>query len=192
MDSTSGVRAIPVMQLFYRLSSAVGGPFIDSSKPNSLDLEKLIKWFLDEINLNKPFVARTRSSIGEVAIPVFMFFTLMLRNWHQPGSDGSMPRHSGTTDVHDKNVIQHSSSTSKTSVDDREKNDFASQLLQACDSLRQQSFVNYLMDILQQLVHVFRSPINSEGGHSNAGPECGALLTVRRDLPAGNFLPFFF
>ncbi|KAL5095744.1 hypothetical protein RYX36_000071 [Vicia faba] len=191
MDSTSGVRAIPVMQLFYRLSSAVGGPFIDSSKPNSLDLEKLIKWFLDEINLNKPFVARTRSSIGEVAILVFMFFTLMLRNWHQPGSDGSMPRHSGTTDVHDKNVIQHSSSTSKTSVDDQEKNDFASQLLQACDSLRQQSFVNYLMDILQQLVHVFRSPINSEGGHSNAGPGCGALLTVRRDLPAGNFSPFF-
>ncbi|CAI8586060.1 unnamed protein product [Vicia faba] len=157
MDSTSGVRAIPVMQLFYRLSSAVGGPFIDSSKPNSLDLEKLIKWFLDEINLNKPFVARNRSSIGEVAILVFMFFTLMLRNWHQPGSDGSMPRHSGTTDVHDKN----------------------------------QSFVNYLMDILQQLVHVFRSPINSEGGHSNAGPGCGALLTVRRDLPAGNFSPFF-
>ncbi|KAI5420866.1 hypothetical protein KIW84_044631, partial [Lathyrus oleraceus] len=82
-------------------------------------------------------------------------------------------------------------STSKTSVDDQEKNDFASQLLQACDSLRQQSFVNYLMDILQQLVHVFRSPINSEGGHSNVGPGCGDLLTVRRDLPAGNFSPFF-
>lgn len=191
METTSGVRAIPIMQLFYRLSSAVGGPFIDSSKPDSLDLEKLIKWFLDEINLNRPFVARARSSFGEVAILVFMFFTLMLRNWHQPGSDGSMPRHSGTADVHDKNVIQLSSSTSKTSVDDQEKNDFASQLLQACDSLRQQSFVNYLMDILQQLVHVFKSPINSEGGHSNAGPGCGALLTVRRDLPAGNFSPFF-
>lgn len=191
MDTTSGVRAIPVMQLFYRLSSAVGGPFIDSSKPDSLDLEKLIKWFLDEINLNRPFVARARSSFGEVAILVFMFFTLMLRNWHQPGSDGSLPRHSGTADVHDKNVIQLSSSTSKTSVDDQEKNDFASQLLQACDSLRQQSFVNYLMDILQQLVHVFKSPISSEGGHSNAGPGCGALLTVRRDLPAGNFSPFF-
>ncbi|KAI5436533.1 hypothetical protein KIW84_022867 [Lathyrus oleraceus] len=103
MDSTSGVRSVPVMQLFYRLSSAVGGPFIDSSKPDSLDLEKLIKWCLDEINLNRPF----------------------------PGSDGPMPRHSVTTDVHDKNVIQISSSTSKTSVDDQEKNDFASQLLQA-------------------------------------------------------------
>lgn len=194
MNTTSGVQAIPVMQLFYRLSSTVGGPFIDSSKPDSLDLEKLIKWFLDEINLNKPFVARTRSSFGEVAILVFMFFTLMLRNWHQPGSDGSMPRQSGTADLHDKNVIQFppsASTTSKTSADDQEKNDFASQLLRACDSLRQQSFVNYLMDILQQLVHVFKSPANNEGLHSNAGPGCGALLTTRRELPAGNFSPFF-
>ncbi|KAE9590312.1 hypothetical protein Lal_00028044 [Lupinus albus] len=194
MDTTSGVQAIPVMQLFYRLSSAVGGPFIDSSKPDSLDLEKLIKWFLDEINLNRPFVARTRSSFGEVAIVVFMFFTLMLRNWHQPGGDGSMPRQSETTCTLDKNVIQFPPSTSasgKTSVD-QEKNDFASQLIQACDSLRQQSFVNYLMDILQQLVHVFKSPVNNEGMHSlNTGLGCGALLTVRRDLPAGNFLPFF-
>ncbi|KAI5427584.1 Metal tolerance protein 11 [Lathyrus oleraceus] len=60
-----------------------------------------------------------------------MFFTLMLRSWHQPGSDGFMPRHSGTTDVHDKNVTQLSSSIFKTSVGDQEKNDFASQLLQA-------------------------------------------------------------
>ncbi|KAG5092991.1 hypothetical protein JHK82_051769 [Glycine max] len=194
MDTTSGVQAIPVMQLFYRLSSAVGGPFIDSSKPDSLDLEKLIKWFLDEINLDRPFVGKTRSSFGEVAILVFMFFTLMLRNWHQPGSDGSIPRQSGTTDMHDKNVVQFPPSTSacaKTSVDDQQKIDFASQLLRACDSLRQQSFVNYLMDILQQLVYVFKSPVNNEGVHSNAGPGCGALLAVRRDLPAGNFLPFF-
>ncbi|KAK7374677.1 hypothetical protein VNO80_08114 [Phaseolus coccineus] len=194
MDSTSGVQAIPVMQLFYRLSSAVGGPFIDSSKPDSLDLEKVIKWFLDEINLNRPFVARYRSSFGEVAILVFMFFTLMLRNWHQPGNDGSMPRQSGTTDMQDKNVVHFPPSTSasvKTSLDDQEKIDFASQLLRACDSLRQQSFVNYLMDILQQLVYVFKSPVNNEGVHSNTGPGCGALLTVRRDLPAGNFSPFF-
>ncbi|WVZ04560.1 hypothetical protein V8G54_017906 [Vigna mungo] len=194
MDSTSGVQAIPVMQLFYRLSSAVGGPFIDSSKPDSLDLEKVIKWFLDEINLNRPFVARYRSSFGEVAILVFMFFTLMLRNWHQPGSDGSMPRQSGTTDMQDKNVVHFPPPTSanvKTSLGDQEKIDFASQLLRACDSLRQQSFVNYLMDILQQLVYVFKSPVNNEGVHSNTGPGCGALLTVRRDLPAGNFSPFF-
>ncbi|KAI4346740.1 hypothetical protein L6164_007612 [Bauhinia variegata] len=189
MNSTSGVQAIPVMQLFYRLSSAVGGPFIGSSKPDSLDLEKLIKWFLDEIYLNRPFVARTRSSFGEVVILVLMFFTLMLKNWHQPGSDGSMPRQSGITDSHDKNVIQLPPSTS---ADDQEKDDFASQLLRACDSLRQQSFVNYLMDILQQLVHVFKSPVNNENVHSlNAGPRCGALLKVRRDLPAGNFSPFF-
>ncbi|KAL2618196.1 hypothetical protein AAZX31_08G246400 [Glycine max] len=194
MDMTSGVQAIPVMQLFYRLSSAVGGPFIGSSKPDSLDLEKLIKWFLDEINLNRSFVAKTRSSFGEVAILVFMFFTLMLRNWHQPGSDGPMPRQSGTNDMHDKNVVQFplpTSASAKTSLDDQEKIDFTSQLLRACDSLRQQSFVNYLMDILQQLVYVFKSPVNNEGVHSNAGPGCGALLTIRRDLPAGNFLPFF-
>ncbi|KAI9082875.1 hypothetical protein K1719_035205 [Acacia pycnantha] len=195
MDTTSGVRAIPVMQLFYRLSSAVGGPFIDSSKPDSLDLEKLIRWFLDEINLNKPFLAKTRSLFGEVAILVFMFFTLMLRNWHQPGSDNSVPRQSGTADTHDKNVIQlplPTTGAAKPSADDHDKTDFALQLHRACDSLRQQSFVNYLMDILQQLVNVFKSPANSESAlNFNAGPGCGALLTVRRDLPAGNFLPFF-
>lgn len=193
METTSGVRAIPIMQLFYRLSSAVGGPFIDSSKPESLDLEKLIRWFLDEIDLNKPFVARTRSSFGEVAILVFMFFTLMLRNWHQPGSDGSVPKSSGSTDTHDKNVVHVASVASQSSLDGQDKIDFASQLLRACSSLRNQAFVNYLMDILQQLVHVFKSPAaNFETTHGlNNGSGCGALLTVRRDLPAGNFSPFF-
>ncbi|XP_050383808.1 auxin transport protein BIG [Argentina anserina] len=193
MQSTSGVRAIPVMQLFYRLSSAVGGPFMDISKPENLDLEKLIRWFLDELNLNQPFSGKSRSSFGEVAILIFMFFTLMLRNWHQPGSDSSVPKLSGTTDVHDKSVIQISPATSAAGssfVDDQEKNDFASQLLRACSSLRQQSVVNYLMDILHQLVHVFKSPSAS---YEAAGPGsgCGALLTVRRDLAAGNFSPFF-
>ncbi|TQD82010.1 hypothetical protein C1H46_032473 [Malus baccata] len=193
MHLISGVRAIPVMQLFYRLSSAVGGPFTDTSKPESLNLEKLIRWFLDELNLNQPFVAKSRSSFGEVAILVFMFFTLMLRNWHQPGSDSSLPKPSGTTDTHDKSIIQISPSISvaaSSSFDDQKKNDFALQLLQACNSLRQQSVVSYLMDILQQLVHVFKSPsVNYE----NAGPGsgCGALLTVRRDVAAGNFSPFF-
>ncbi|KAG6720767.1 hypothetical protein I3842_03G077400 [Carya illinoinensis] len=196
METTSGVRAIPVMQLFYRLSSAVGGPFIDSSKPKSLDLEKLIKWFLDEINLNRQFNARTRSSFGEVAILVFMFFTLMLRNWHQPGSDGSIPKSAGTVEKHDKNVIQippSASAAAQSSLDDQEKDDFITQLLRACDSLRQQGFINYLMEILQQLVHVFKSPsANFETAHG-LGPSsgCGSLLTVRRDLPAGNFSPFF-
>lgn len=191
MRSTSGVRAIPIMQLFYRLSSAVGGPFIDVSRPESLDLDKLIKWFLVEINLNQPFNAGTRSDFGEVAILVFMFFTLMLRNWHQPGSDGTS-KPAGTTDTHDKSVghIAASPSAASTSSDDQEKNDFASQLLRACNSLRQQPFVNYLMDILQQLVHVFKSPAASQESGS-PGSGCGALLTVRRDLPAGNFSPFF-
>lgn len=73
-------------------------------------------WFFDN-NFN----GMSDEILGEVAILVFMFFTLMLRSWHQPGSDGSMQRHSGTTDVHDKNVTQLSSSTSKTLVDDQEK-----------------------------------------------------------------------
>ncbi|KAJ9147476.1 hypothetical protein P3X46_029633 [Hevea brasiliensis] len=193
MQTTTGVRAIPIMQLFYRLSSAVGGPFIDSFKPEALDLEKLIQWFLVEIDLNKPFVAKTRSSFGEVAILVFMFFTLMLRNWHQPGSDGSIPKSSGPADSHDKNVIQVSSVASQSSLDGQEKNDFTSQLLRACNTLRNQAFVNYLMDILRQLVDVFKSPnANFEATHGmHAGSGCGALLTVRRDLPAGNFSPFF-
>ncbi|XP_052195482.1 auxin transport protein BIG isoform X2 [Diospyros lotus] len=196
MDITSGVQAIPVMQLFYRLSSAIGGPFVDSSKPESLDLEKLVKWFLDEINLNKPFPAKSRSSFGEVAILVFMFFTLMLRNWHQPGADVSVSKSSGATDIHDKSITQippSSSVAASSSLDDQEKNDFLCQLHRACTYLRQQAFVNYLMDILQQLVHVFKSQtVNFDTGHGlNPGSGCGALLTVRRELPAGNFSPFF-
>ncbi|KAI3784947.1 hypothetical protein L1987_44055 [Smallanthus sonchifolius] len=196
METTSGVRAIPVMQLFYRLSSAVGGPFVDSSRPESLDLEKLIKWFLDEISINKPFSAKSRSSFGEVTILVYMFFILMLRNWHQPGGDGSIPKPGGSTDSHDKSITQIPSSapiTSSSAVDDQEKNSFHSQLLRACGSLRQQDFINYLMDILQQLMHVFKSPsVGFDSSHgANSGSGCGALLTVRREIPAGNFSPFF-
>ncbi|XP_021739381.1 auxin transport protein BIG-like [Chenopodium quinoa] len=196
METTSGVRAIPVMQLFYRLSSAVGGPFIHSSNPESLDLEKLIKWFLDEINLKKPFVARNRSSCGEITILVFMFFTLMLRNWHQPGSDGSVPKSGGSSDALDKSYTQNPLSASiaaSLSSNMQDKNDFASQLLRACNILRQQSFVNYLMDILQQLVYVFKSSAGNLESSSNSHPGsgCGALLSVRRELPAGNFSPFF-
>ncbi|KAG9448547.1 hypothetical protein H6P81_008512 [Aristolochia fimbriata] len=192
METTSGHRAIPVMQLFYRLSSAVGGPFMDTSKPENMDLEKFIKWFMDEINLSKPFVPRTRSSFGEVLILVFMFFTLMLRNWHQPGSDSSLQK---STDNSEKGVVQIPSSTSSASpsIDDQEKEEFVCQLLRACSLLRQQNFVNYLMDILQQLVHVLKSlPTNldaSLGTTSSSG--CGALLTIRKELPAGNFSPFF-
>lgn len=196
METTSGVRAIPVMQLFYRLSSAVGGPFIHSSDPESLDLEKLIKWFLDQINLKKQFVARSRSSCGEVTILVFMFFTLMLRNWHQPGSDTAVPKSGGSSDALDRGYTQSPSSASITatvSSDNQDKNDFAAQLQRACNILRQQSFVNYLMDILQQLVHVFKSSAGNLEitSASHPGSGCGALLSVRRELPAGNFSPFF-
>nr|AGH32778.1 auxin transport protein BIG [Krascheninnikovia arborescens] len=196
METTSGVRAIPIMQLFYRLSSAVGGPFIHSANPECLDLEKLIKWFLDEINLKKPFVARSRSSCGEVTILVFMFFTLMLRNWHQPGSDGSAPKSGGSSDALDRSYTQNplpSSTAAAVSSNNQDKNDFASQLQKACNILRQQSFVNYLMDILQQLVHVFKSSTGNLESSStlHPGSGCGALLSIRRELPAGNFSPFF-
>ncbi|RWW77221.1 hypothetical protein BHE74_00014631 [Ensete ventricosum] len=193
METTSGFRAIPIMQLFYRLSSAVGGPFMDSSKPENLDLENFVKWLLDEINLNKPFVAKTRSSFGEVAILVFMFLTLMLRNWHQPGSDNSQSKPSGNADLQDKGFVPMplSSSTASSSNDDTERSEFTMQLIRACSFLRQQSFLNYLMDILQQLVNIFKSStVNTESGLS-AGSGCGSLLTIRRELPAGNFTPFF-
>jgi E3 ubiquitin-protein ligase UBR4 len=196
METTSGVSAIPMMQLFYRLSSAVGGPFVDTSKPESLDLEKLIKWFLEEINTSKPFAAKTRSSFGEVTILIFMFFTLMLRNWHQPGSDGSPPKSSGTVDTQDKIVIQTAASSlvsSTSSLADQDRYGFISHLVRACGSLRQQTFVNYLMDILQQLDLIFKSPTVSldSSNSSSSGSGCGSLLTVRRELPAGNYSPFF-
>ncbi|KAK8459521.1 hypothetical protein SEVIR_2G160200v4 [Setaria viridis] len=193
MGTTAGTRAIPLMQLFYRLSSAVGGPFMDSSKPENLDLEKFVKWLMDEININKPFPAKTRCTFGEVSILVFMFFTLMFRNWHQPGSDSSHSKSSGSSDLTEKGPVQVPASTTvalPSSRGDQDKNEFTSQLVRACSALRQQSFLNYLMDILQQLVHTFKSSsINGEAGSSGSG--CGSLLTVRRELPAGNFSPFF-
>ncbi|XP_073003648.1 auxin transport protein BIG [Typha latifolia] len=193
MDTTAGIRAIPVMQLFYRLSSAVGGPFVDSSKPENLDLEKFVRWLLDEINLNKPFSAKTRSSFGEVAILVFMFFTLMFRNWHQPGGDGSQSKSGATPDLQEKGFIQVqlAASAISSTIDDQEKNEFASQLIRACSFLRQQVFLNYLMDILQQLVYIFKSSSASTESSSLGGSSCSSLLTVRRELPAGNFSPFF-
>ncbi|XP_060191553.1 auxin transport protein BIG isoform X1 [Lycium barbarum] len=196
METTSGTGAIPVMQLFYRLSSAVGGPFADSSEPESIGLEDLIKWFLDEINLNKPFVSRSRTPFGEVTILVFMFFTLMLRNWHQPGTDSSATKSGGATEVHDKTALHISTPTcvaTSSTLDGQEKIDFISHLLRSCGYLRQQAFVNYLMNVLQELTQVFKSPSVSTDPSSglNTTSGCGALLTIRREVPAGNFSPFF-
>ncbi|KAL3624091.1 hypothetical protein CASFOL_032907 [Castilleja foliolosa] len=194
MDTTSGVQAIPVMQLFYRLSSAIGGPFVDSTEVESLHLEKLIKWFIDEMKVDKPFAARTRSSFGEVMILVFMFFTLMIRNWNQPGTDVTVLKSTGTADTQDKTTIQISPSmlSSSSSTSDGPERSDPTCLNRACGFLRQQVFINYLMDILQQLVHVFKSPsVSSETHGMSPGSGCGALLTVRRELPAGNFSPFF-
>ncbi|KAG0465972.1 hypothetical protein HPP92_020136 [Vanilla planifolia] len=189
MMMTSGLRAIPIMQLFYRLSSAVGGPFMDGLNPENLDLEKFVKWFLHEIDLSKPFAAKNRSSFGEVCVLVFIFFTLMLRNWHQPGSDSSLSK-STAVESHDRNSqIQLTCMASPTS-DDQEKSEFNLQLVRACSVLRQQNFLYYLMDILEQLVPVFKSSCGTpEIG--TAGSGCGSLLSVRRELPAGNFSPFF-
>lgn len=120
MDLTFRVRSILVLHLFYRLSFGVS-----YGAKRRGNINQMV--FQQDIDLNRPFADRTQSSIGEVAILVFMFSTLMLKNWHQHGSDDSILRHSGITDVHDKNVIQVSSSTSKTSVDDQEKNEFVSQ-----------------------------------------------------------------
>lgn len=197
MGTISGTGAIPVMQLFYRLSSAVGGPFAGSSEPESIGLENLIKWFLDEINLNKPFTSRSRTPFGEVTILVYMFFTLMLRNWHQPGTDGSATKSGGAvTEAHDKTALHISTPTCVTAsstLDGQEKIDFISHLLHACGNLRQQAFVNYLMNILQELTQVFKSPSVSTDSSSglNTASGCGALLTIRREVPAGNFSPFF-
>eukprot|EP01018_Ginkgo_biloba_P024431 Gb_03145 [translate_table: standard] len=197
MKSTSGSHAIPIMQLFYRLASAVGGPFMDNLTPKSLDLEKFVKMMLDELNLNMPFAAKIRSPFGEVLILIFMFFTLMLRNWHQPGSDQSLSKSGAAADAQDSTNAQgtpcSSGSGSPSSNDDQEKSEFASQLERACAVLRQQQFINYLMDILQQLVHAFKTPSrNQETGSTLAsGAACGALLTVRREFPAGNFVPYF-
>ncbi|GAB2232789.1 hypothetical protein Drorol1_Dr00011846 [Drosera rotundifolia] len=196
MENNSGVSAIPLMQLFYRLSSAIGGPFMDSSGSGSLSLEKLTRWFLDEIDLSRPFLAGKRSYFGEVCILVFMFFTLMLRNWHQPGSEASMPKYSGTSNAAEKShghAPFPASTAALSSKDDQEKNDFASQMLHACTALRQQSFVLYLMDILQQLDSGFKSSTDDPEIPTvvQPGSGCGSLLTVRRDVPAGNYSPFF-
>ncbi|KAL6498614.1 hypothetical protein OROHE_026555 [Orobanche hederae] len=195
MDTTSGVQSIPVMQLFYRLSSATGGPFVDSTEAEGLNLEKLIKWFIDEMKLNKHFAARTRSSFGEVMILIFMYFTLMIRNWNQPGTDVTVSKSCDTADTQDKTTIQISPSmllSSSSASDGPERSVFNSCLHRACGFLRQQVFINYLMDILQQLVHVYKSPsVIAESHGTNPGSGCGALLSIRRELPAGNFSPFF-
>nr|XP_016439279.1 PREDICTED: auxin transport protein BIG-like [Nicotiana tabacum] len=133
---------------------------------------------------------------GEVTILVLMFFTLMLRNWHQPGTDGSATKSGGVTEAHDKAALHISPSTcvaASPTLDGQEKIDFISHLLRACSYLRQQAFVNYLMNILQELTQVFKSPPISTDASSglNTASGCGALLTIRREVPAGNFSPFF-
>jgi E3 ubiquitin-protein ligase UBR4 len=49
------------------------------------------------------------------------------------------------------------------------------------------------MDIIQQLVHVFKIPSRNLESMpiTSSGAACGALLTVKREFPAGNFVPYF-
>ncbi|XP_024544363.1 auxin transport protein BIG [Selaginella moellendorffii] len=164
--STTGTMAIPIMQLFYRLTTAPSSPLFDAS--GAVYFDKVVKVMLDELDVANPFSVKQRSGFGEVVILIFMLFTLLLRHWHQPGSIHGQPREGdGTTDAE----LQY----------DR-----------VCASLRQQSLVNFLLNITQQLVHVFKS--SSRGQDSSASSTnapCGALLTVRREFAAGSFTPFF-
>lgn len=189
MHTSSGAQAVPVMQLFYRLASAASGPLVDRS-PNGggLDLELFIKYMLQELDLNTPLQVKTRSNMGEVCILVFMFFTLVLRNWHQPGSEQA--RSATTQDMPASG--SSTGSTTRSSHDFQGGPEGTSQLERACAALRQQPLLTYLLNIVQQLMQLFKA--SSRGADANPASTtaaCGALLTVRREFASGSFTPFF-
>lgn len=192
MRSTSGAQAVPLMQFFYRLASASMSPFVEDVGTESIDLERFIKLMLEELNLSVPLSVKSRSSFGEVVILVFTFFNLMLRNWHQPGSDQTQVK-SETVNCEASQATPSSSGTGSPSSDSQEKCEVGLQLDRACAALRQQQLMNYLLSIVQQLAQVFKSSSRSQESCpvSSAGALCGALLTVRREFAAGNFAPYF-
>lgn len=193
MQASSGAQAVPVMQLFYRLASADSGPLVDGAPGGGgLDLELFIKLMLQELDLNAPLQVKTRSNLGEVSILVFMFFTLVLRNWHQPGSEHSQARPIATS----QDTSASPSSTVPVSPAPHDLpggSERGCQLDRACAALRQQPLVSYLFNIVQQLMHVFKTPSRSvEVSSTNATTAaCGALLSVRREFASGSFTPFF-
>lgn len=192
MHSCSGAQAVPVMQLFYRLASAASGPLVDRS-PNGgdLDLELFIKLMLQELDLSKPLQVKSRSNMGEVCILVFMFFTFVLRNWHQPGAEHSQSRSS--TVSQGPSVPASSNSSAARPSDFQVGSEGSSQLVRACTALRQQPLLGYLHNIIQQLMQFFKASLRGVdvSPPSPTTAACGALLTVRREFASGSFTPFF-
>lgn len=192
MHSCSGAQAVPVMQLFYRLASAASGPLVDRS-PNGgdLDLELFIKLMLQELDLNRPLQVKSRSNLGEVCILVFMFFTFVLRNWHQPGAEHSQTRSS--TAGQGLSVPASITSSAARPHDFQVGSEGSSQLLRACAALRQQPLLAYLHNIIQQLMQFFKASLRGVdvSPPSPTTAACGALLTVRREFASGSFTPFF-
>ncbi|KAG6555165.1 hypothetical protein Mapa_003204 [Marchantia paleacea] len=193
MRTSSGAQALPVMQLFYRLASASSGPLVENiSSGGGLDLERLIQFILQEMDLNVPLTVKVRSNFGEVMILAFMFFTLVLRYWHQPGAEQQARSGTGNQDAAQSSQ-QSSGSTSSSANDGQSMGDAGSQLERACSTLRHQLLINYLLSIVQQLTHIFKN--SSRGSESvpssSTGSGCGSLLSVRREFASGSYTPFF-
>ncbi|KAH7416528.1 hypothetical protein KP509_14G095600 [Ceratopteris richardii] len=193
IKQTSGSQALPLMQFFYRLASASTSPFIEGSGTESINLEVFVRLLLEELNLSEPLSIKARTNFGEVLVLVFTFFNLMLRNWHQSGSDNSLPK-STTRSNEVSQIMQSSSGTGSPSSDEGHvKTESGSQLDKACAVLRQQQLMNYLLLLIQQLGQIFKSSSRNieTGPQGLSGSMCGALLTVRKEFAAGNFSPFF-
>ncbi|XP_024381357.1 auxin transport protein BIG isoform X3 [Physcomitrium patens] len=184
MHSSSGAQAVPVMQLFYRLASAPSGPLVDrSSNGGDLDLELFIKLMLQELDLSRPLQVKSRSNLGEVRILVFMFFTFVLRNWHQPGSEQTRPSSTSSS------LTSPASRPHETQLESKG----SSQSVRACAALRQQPLLNYLHNIILQLMQLLKASSRGveECPSSTTTAACGALLTLRREFASGSFTPFF-
>ncbi|KAL3677862.1 hypothetical protein R1sor_020818 [Riccia sorocarpa] len=193
MKRSSGAEALPVMQLFYRLASASSGPLVESVPSGvGLDLERLIKFMLQEMDLGVPLKVNVRTNFGEVAILAFMFFNLVLRHWHAPGSEQQSRAGTALGSDAAQTSSQPSSGLTASSGEDQAAGDGASQLEKACSILRQQPLVNYLLNIAQQLTHIYKNPSrSSESASSTSTGGCGSLLSVRREFASGSYSPFF-
>ncbi|MCO5564796.1 hypothetical protein L7F22_018464 [Adiantum nelumboides] len=192
MKQMSGAQALPLMQFFYRLASACTSPFIEASGMESINLEMFVNLLLEELSLGDPLSIKTRSNFGEVIVLVFTFFNLMLRNWHQPGSDQSLPKPSSRGGEVSQ-TMPPSGTGSPSSDEGQLKGESGSQVDRACAALRQQQLMNYLFSLIQQLGQIFKSSSrNLEASPiTSTGAVCGALLTVKKEFAAGNFAPFF-
>ncbi|KAI5072138.1 hypothetical protein GOP47_0012244 [Adiantum capillus-veneris] len=193
MKQMSGAQALPLMQFFYRLASACTSPFIEASGTESINLEMFVTLLLEELSLGDPLSIKTRSNFGEVVVLVFTFFNLMLRNWHQPGSDHSLAKPTSRGGEVSQAMPSSSGTGSPSSDEGQVKGESGTQLDRACAALRQQQLMNYLFLLVQQLGQIFKSSSrNLEASPVTlTGAVCGALLTVKKEFAAGNFAPFF-